>query len=94
MPIYTTSYGKRYNIPSDIAAQFEKDFPDAQIRYEASGEEYDIPLKKRDSFLKAYPNAKLWTAFPLPPNRIRSPNIAVRGDILHLNPGMSQTRVP
>ncbi len=58
MPIYTTSYGKRYNIPSDIAAQFEKDFPDAQIRYEASGEEYDIPLKKRDSFLKAYPNAK------------------------------------
>lgn len=58
MPIYTTSYGKRYNIPSDIAAQFEKDFPDARIRYEASGEEYDIPLNKRDGFIKAFPNAK------------------------------------
>lgn len=67
MPIYTTSYGKRYNIPSDIAAQFEKDFPDAQIRYEASGEEYDIPLKKRDSFLKAYPNAKTVDRISTPP---------------------------
>ena len=57
MPIYTTSYGKRYNIPSDIAAQFEKDFPDARIRYEASGEEYDIPLNKRDGFIKAFPKA-------------------------------------
>mgnify|MGYP000407250994 CR=1 FL=1 len=38
MPIYTTSYGKRYNIPADIADQFEQDFPDARVRYEASGE--------------------------------------------------------
>ena len=73
MPIYTTSYGKRYNIPSDIAAQFEKDFPDAQIRYEASGEEYDIPLKKRDSFLKAYPNAKTVDRISTPPKQDTQP---------------------
>lgn len=73
MPIYTTSYGKRYNIPSDIAAQFEKDFPDAQIRYEASGEEYDIPLKKRDSFLKAYPNAKTVDRMSTPPKEDAQP---------------------
>ena len=58
MPIYTTSYGKRYNIPADIADQFEQDFPDARVRYEASGEMYDIPLNKRDGFIKAFPNAK------------------------------------
>ena len=40
MPIYTTSYGKRYNIPANIADQFEQDFPDARVRYEASGEMY------------------------------------------------------
>ena len=73
MPIYTTSYGKRYNIPSDIAAQFEKDFPDAQIRYEASGEEYDIPLKKRDSFLRAYPNAKTVDRISTPPKQDTQP---------------------
>lgn len=58
MPIYTTSYGKRYNISADIADQFEQDFPDARVRYEASGEMYDIPLNKRDGFIKAFPNAK------------------------------------
>lgn len=79
MPIYTTSYGKRYNIPSDIAAQFEKDFPDAQIRYEASGEEYDIPLKKRDSFLKAYPNAKTVDRISTPPKQDTQPEYSGPG---------------
>lgn len=79
MPIYTTSYGKRYNIPSDIAAQFEKDFPDARIRYEASGEEYDIPLKKRDSFLKAYPNAKTVDRISTPPKQDTQPEYSGPG---------------
>lgn len=73
MPIYTTSYGKRYNIPSDIAAQFEKDFPDARIRYEASGEEYDIPLNKRDGFIKAFPNAKTVDRMSTPPKEDAQP---------------------
>lgn len=73
MPIYTTSYGKRYNIPSDIAAQFEKDFPDARIRYEASGEEYDIPLNKRDGFIKAFPNAKTVDRISTPPKEDTQP---------------------
>lgn len=73
MPIYTTSYGKRYNIPSDIAAQFEKDFPDARIRYEASGEEYDIPLNKRDGFIKAFPNAKTVDRISTPPKQDTQP---------------------
>ena len=79
MPIYTTSYGKRYNIPFDIAAQFEKDFPDARIRYEASGEEYDIPLKKRDSFLKAYPNAKTVDRISTPPKQDTQPEYSGPG---------------
>ena len=79
MPIYTTSYGKRYNIPSDIAAQFEKDFPDARIRYEASGEEYDIPLKKRDSFLKAFPNAKTVDRMSTPPKEDAQPEYSGPG---------------
>ncbi len=79
MPIYTTSYGKRYNIPSDIAAQFEKDFPDAQIRYEASGEEYDIPLNKRDGFIKAFPNAKTVDRMSTPPKEDAQPEYSGPG---------------
>lgn len=79
MPIYTTSYGKRYNIPSDIAAQFEKDFPDARIRYEASGEEYDIPLNKRDGFIKAFPNAKTVDRMSTPPKEDAQPEYSGPG---------------
>ena len=79
MPIYTTSYGKRYNIPSDIAAQFEKDFPDARIRYEASGEEYDIPLNKRDGFIKAFPNAKTVDHMSTPPKEDAQPEYSGPG---------------
>lgn len=79
MPIYTTSYGKRYNIPSDIAAQFEKDFPDARIRYEASGEEYDIPLYKRDGFIKAFPNAKTVDRMSTPPKEDAQPEYSGPG---------------
>ena len=80
MPIYTTSYGKRYNIPSDIAAQFEKDFPDARIRYEASGEEYDIPLYKRDGFIKAFPNAKTVDRMSTPPKEDAQPEYSGPGE--------------
>lgn len=79
MPIYTTSYGKRYNIPADIADQFEQDFPDARVRYEASGEMYDIPLNKRDGFIKAFPNAKTVDRISTPPKEDTQPEYSGPG---------------
>lgn len=57
MPIYNVD-GETYNISDNEVKDFEKDFPDATVRYSADGDDYDIPIKERDSFLKDFPDAK------------------------------------
>ena len=64
MPIYNVN-GKTYNIPDSLVDKFEKDMPDASIRYENEGKLYDIPLSKKDGFTKAFPNAHFYGTEPV-----------------------------
>ena len=61
MPRYITKDGA-FNIPDDVIEDFERDNPDAKIEYEDNGDVYEIPIPKRDAFLKQYPNATLTKA--------------------------------
>lgn len=63
MPIYNVN-GKTYNIPENLVDKFEKDMPNASIRYENEGKLYDIPLSKKDGFTKAFPNARFYGTEP------------------------------
>lgn len=56
MPIYNLN-GKRYDIPENLAGDFEKDNPGASIDYNVGGKEYSIPLDQRESFLADFPDA-------------------------------------
>lgn len=57
MPVYTLS-GRKYNIPDDIAKKFESDNPSATQSYHVGRNNYEIPVSKREGFLKKYPDAQ------------------------------------
>ena len=59
MPIYNLN-NKKYNIPDDVVADFERDYPDATISYKANDLVYNIPVNKKGAFLNRYPNASLY----------------------------------
>ena len=72
MPIYKLN-GKTYNIPDNVASNFEKDNPNATVNYQANGKTYGIPLSKRDGFLKKYPDAVLEGQQPKQPAQAAQP---------------------
>ena len=61
MPTYQHK-GKVYNIPDELASEFEATHPAAVISYENEGKRYNIPISLRESFLADNPNATLFGA--------------------------------
>ena len=61
MPTYKHK-GKVYNIPDELASDFETSHPAATIAYENEGKRFNIPISMRDSFLSDNPNATLFGA--------------------------------
>ncbi len=58
MPIYNLN-GKKYNIPQDVVARFENDYPEAMQAYQVGDEIYDVSVEERGSFLEDFPDAAL-----------------------------------
>lgn len=54
-----TIEGKLYNIPDNVVSDFEKDMPEATQRYKVGEDFYNVPVSRRQAFLKRYPNAEL-----------------------------------